>query len=64
MGIDTGHIHGEPRFLLNTAPTAIEDFAKATFGPPFNAAPEPGFGDRFGGFFLRSVLFVTGHRAA
>jgi quinolinate synthase len=30
----------------------------------FAAAPDASFSDRFGGLFLRSFLFMTGHRAA
>lgn len=63
-GIDSGVVKAEARSASNTTPTTLEDFAKATFAPAFNAATEPGLRDRLGGFLLRSVLFVTGHRAA
>ena len=63
-GIDSGVVKAEPRSKASTTPTTLEEFAKTTFAPAFKAAPEAGFGDRFGGFFLRSYLFVTGHRAA
>jgi len=62
-GIDSGVVKAEARSASNTTQTTVEEFAKTTFAPAFNAAPEPGFGDRFGGLFLRSFLFVTGHRA-
>ena len=62
-GIDSRLVRAEARSASNTTPTTVEDFAKSTFAPAFNAAPEPGFGDRFGGFFLRSFLLVTGHLA-
>ena len=62
-GINSGLVKAEARSASNTTQTTVEEFAKTTFAPAFNAAPEPGFGDRFGGLFLRSFLFVTGHRA-
>jgi uncharacterized protein YbjT (DUF2867 family) len=63
-GIDCGLVKAEPRSAVNTTPTTLEEFARTTFAPAFKAAPEAGFGDRFGGFLLRSYLFATGHRAA
>lgn len=63
-GIDSGVVKAEARSPSNTTPTTLEEFAKTTFAPAFNTAPEAGFGDRFGGLFLRSFLFVAGHRAA
>jgi uncharacterized protein YbjT (DUF2867 family) len=64
QGINTGALRAEPRSKSNTATTTLEEFAKTTFAPAFNATPEASFSDRFGGLFLRSYLFVTGHRAA
>jgi uncharacterized protein YbjT (DUF2867 family) len=64
QGISSGYIHAEPRSRANTTPQTLEEFAATTFAPAFKAAPEASFSDRFGGLFLRSFLFVTGHRAA
>jgi hypothetical protein len=43
---------------------SLEEFTARTFAAAFKATPEASFSDRFGGLFLRSFLFVTGHRAA
>lgn len=63
-GIDSGVVKAEPRSKANTTPTTIEEFAKTKFAPAFHAAPDADFGDKVGGFFLRSYLFMAGHRAA
>ncbi len=63
-GIDCARVKAEPRSKLKTTPTTLEEFAKTSFAPAFKGTPEAEFGDRFGGLFLRSFLFVTGHRAA
>ncbi len=63
-GIDCGLVKAEPRSAANTTPTTLEEFARTTFAPAFRAAPGASFSERFGGIFLRSFLFATGHRAA
>jgi uncharacterized protein YbjT (DUF2867 family) len=64
QGINSGLIHAEPRSRANTTLTTLEEFAATTFAPAFKTTPEASFSDRLGGFFLRSFLSVTGHRAA
>jgi hypothetical protein len=64
QGISSGRFKPEPRSRSNTTRTTLEEFAKITFAPAFKATPEASFSDRFGGLFLRSFLFMTGHRAA
>jgi uncharacterized protein YbjT (DUF2867 family) len=64
QGINSWRIKPEPRSRSNTTRTTLEEFAKITFAPAFKATPEASFSDRFGGLFLRSFLFMTGHRAA
>jgi uncharacterized protein YbjT (DUF2867 family) len=63
-GIGSGVVKAEPRSKANTTPTTLEQFAKTTFAPAFAAAPDASVSDRFGGLLLRSILFMTGHRAA
>jgi uncharacterized protein YbjT (DUF2867 family) len=62
-GIDSSRLHAEPRSVLNTTPTTLEEFARMTFAPAFKATPDVSFSGRFSGLFLRSFLFVSGHRA-
>jgi uncharacterized protein YbjT (DUF2867 family) len=64
QSINSGKLRAEPRSRANTTPTTLEEFARTTFAPAFEAAPDASLGDRLGGAVLRSYLFMTGHRAA
>ena len=63
-GIDSGLINAEPRSQSNTTPTTLEEFARTTFAPAFNSAPNASFSEKFGGMFLRTYLSLMGRRAA
>jgi uncharacterized protein YbjT (DUF2867 family) len=63
-GIDSGLIKAEPRSQSNTTPTTLEEFARTTFAPAFNSAPNASFSEKFGGMFLRTYLSLMGRRAA
>jgi len=64
LNINSGRVKAEPRSKSNTTATTLEEFAKTTFAPAFKATPNASFTDRLAGAFLRSFLFVSGHRAA
>ncbi len=61
-GIESGQVHAEPRTKSNTTPTTLEEFARTTFSPAFNAAPNVSFTGKMAGAFLRSFLFFVSPR--
>ncbi len=61
-GIESGQVHAEPRTKSNTTPTTLEEFARTTFAPAFNAAPNVSFTGKMAGAFLRSFLFFVSPR--
>lgn len=55
--ISSGEVKAETRTELNTTSTTLEDFAASTFAPAYLATPKPKLKEKFGGAFLRMILF-------